>query len=283
MKKINLILVTVLLFSCLNGCKTTSTSRGEIKKNSPIVLRNANKAQNISDEILISSNAIERNISIIEKELPSLKEKTTEIRTDINNLRQQGVNVAQLSSELKIVAENISYLEKSTEEIRTEVIKLRQANKDLEEQKNILLTRSLHFLILIGTILVALGIFLFMTGNLKAIAGAVAGGVLIITSMAVTILTKLTWLFTALAGLGVTVLACLLGYHLYEYYKQKRGLIETVQTIEKIKPEMTKEIKEKAFGDDCSYGIAGTVQSTDTQKMIKNIKKRLLVKQQSSN
>jgi hypothetical protein len=282
---LNIVLVLAYLGGCKNLRPTPSIPIDTKPLPGPVIHEAATLATATSSAILVSTEKVQAaaiDIDAHRADLSKVKARVAEIFVQCVKLRDQGIEVAKISNMLSTVVRDVQVLEVRDDTLQKEyalilkkVKALEEENKRITEEKNVYLNRALNVFILAGTLCVAICIFLTMTGNTKAIGGAMAGGTLIATSLAVNVLTKMTMLFAVLAGLGLVAIIVILGMQLMDYLRQRKGLAEVVETAELIKKELPTDLKVKAFGGDNSTGIAGQVQSPETVTLVKDIRKHL--------
>lgn len=279
--------LSIVLIFVLPGCRTLKSPEYERPDPSPVIEDVRAESTEASSVIISSSDVIKDDALFIKSEtteISSVQNKVEDILKQCVILRDKGIEISKFSVMLNSVTRDINTLSVRDKNLQADIKKLEELNVNLSKElevvktkRDLFFTRSLQGLSIAGTLLIALSVFLIMTGNPKAIGGAVAGISLIISSFVVNILTSLTWVFTSLAVIGVLVLMAILGYHLYDYFINKRGFQETVKTVETIKPKLTDDTRREMFGDNISNGIAGCCQSEGTEKKVKELRKKLKV------
>lgn len=264
-----IVLVGILMMGV--GCRSDRAAR---KLDPPGMARPSPAIEQSAETLGHSSNVIFAAAAKIGAIAKGILTKTSEPDTRASSAAI-GTEVSVIEGQAPVTANAVAGLKSAVpdiKEIETLAANSQQVIAKLRSKNNVLLTKSLSVLILTGTVLVAISIFLFITGNPKAMAGGIAGGALIVTAMAVTVLTKLTTLFVCIAGAGVVAIVGALIYHGYDYYKQQKGLRQVVQSVELIKGSVSQVDKDLLFGTKSSAGSIQTLQDPDTKALVKEIK-----------
>jgi len=218
----------------------------------------------------------------LDRHLDSIKKEADSIIKEARNVRAAGIDVSKLAVSLQALALNVQTLTDRSVDLENRLFDGEQENEDLKQQleqarsdRNAALRRAMLYMVVAGSIIIAICVTLFFTGNPKAIGGAVAGIVLIAVAMAVMAMTKYMWLFGIVGSIGALVVVGVMIYHIVDYIRHKKGLEEVVETGEYAKSGMPEEWKEKVFGTKGESGRAGQIQSTATENLVKGIKQKI--------
>jgi uncharacterized membrane protein len=258
--------------SALTSCATTIVaSAGTIRREADLV------SSKVPDP---AKPAVSPHLNAIRSEATTVEGEAGKVAASANELMRMSEGLVRVTQEVNELAARsaalqteLVALQKSKDE---QVAQLEKEKEQLQQDKISALNRAMVIMIIAGVVLIALSGTIFFSGNPKAIAGAIAGGLLIAGGMAVMVLTQYMWAFAAIFGLGVLVLLGVFIYHIVDYLNQKRGLRETIQTIERAKEVISPEAKRRVFGagkDDS--GIAGQIQSYSTEALVKQVRDEL--------
>jgi hypothetical protein len=244
--------------------KLQEPSKGQVQPNLKTIDANA-------DAIAKESQKLDDISSVLAKTSGQL----ASLNSAMENISLRFTEQSKLVDSLKVS------LQQQEEAAKKEIQKRDAKIVELESSYTNLLQKSLVGLILFGTVLIAVGIALGMTGNVKAFAGAVAGGVLVCVAMAVKAMTYYGWLFGLAGGIGFAVLFGSLVWYVWDYIAERRkamlhkiALDEAIETVEVAKTKMTPEAKVEVFGDS-KVGVVGVVdrlQSLTTKDIVSQIK-----------
>jgi hypothetical protein len=214
--------------------------------------------------------------------LTIIKSEADNILSEAEAIRAAGIDVSKLAVSLQGLALNVQTLTDRSIALEDKVLEGEEQNKELQDQlgqaqsdKNAALRRAMLYMVLAGSIIIAICVTLFFTGNPKAIGGAIAGIVLISVAMAVMAVTKYMWLFGIVGSIGAVVVLAVMIYHIVDYIRHKRGLQEVVETSEYAKSGMPTDLREQVYGPEGEAGRAGQLQSSATEQLVKSIKTKL--------
>lgn len=265
--------------AALTGCSTTTPPRplpaALPDSPAPVIAKAAESVKTAGTAIVESAQKIRTVATVIQARVPDpvAQEKVKVIQAETAKIEAQAAPLAAAVAEIETAAPVVEKIEQAAAG-NLEIIEAKDKEiAELRERNNGLLGKILPVFILAGTLLLALSVYLFISGNPKAMSGGIAGGALIIVSMAVTVLTKLTTLFVILAGLGVVAIVAALGYHGWLYFRQRNGLTQVVQSVELIKNELPTDAKARLFGTNTTKGAVETVQDASTKELVKAIRK----------
>jgi len=122
-----------------------------------------------------------------------------------------------------------------------------------------------------GSVLgVAGAVFLAVQGRLKLALslGAAAGATL---WLSVSVFSH----FALMGYIGLAVPILILGYAGWQAYIKARAVPELVETVEKAKERMDIVDSVELFGGDDDHGLAGTIQSKATEKLVAEVRKAI--------
>jgi hypothetical protein len=218
---------------------------------------NAAKVEAVGTKAIPLLNNIEKNANNIAKESQKLKETSLK-------LSQAGVKSDISERSVDSYVKRAEDAEKTNEDLTGKITKL-------EENARAGLNRMLKWII--GACVVGAGVCAAVAiffGNIK---GGLTGAAACIVIMTLAIAVSQYMMYIAIAG-GVIVIGTL-GILGYQLLMQRRAITDNVWTQEVVKKHLPLDIKEKIYGSKNEKGHAGFIQSATTQKMIKNIKKKL--------
>ncbi len=149
---------------------------------------------------------------------------------------------------------------------------------DKEAAPNTPANKSISWLpavVAVSVVLVGVSVALLFAGNKLGMVGLAGSGTALVVAITVA---RFLWLIAAIGGLVALGLAALLVWKIWENRKEldvaALGLGELVETVEAAKAQLTARGKELVFGeDDNDHGIAGDIQSPDTEAIVAEIKK----------
>jgi hypothetical protein len=273
---------TIALLSAiaaLTGCNTTTPPRPTPAalpdSPAPVIAQAAKSVQEAGTVIVEAAQKIRTVATVIQARVsdPVAQASAKTIQAETAKIEAQAAPLAAAVAEIQTSVPAVEKIEEAAAGSLELIEAKDQEIAELKERNNGLIGKVLPVFILAGTLVLALSVYLFISGNPKAIGGGIAGGALIIVSMAVTVLTKLTTLFVLLAGLGLVAFVAALAYHGWLYFRQRNGLTQVVQSVELIKQELPADAKARLFGTDTITGAVETVQDPETKKLVKAIRK----------
>jgi len=238
-----------------------------------------------------SANSIKDSGSKINKKNP--KEIIETVKTDLENINMQTDRIlgstkslSGVSETLDDISKNLKAAESDTEKAVGANSELAQKLKQLEDDKQTALRKAMNYLIAIAILLIAISVVAVFQGNYKAIGGIIGGVIVVIISLAVSVLyMKLAWI--GLIGLiGVVIIVIFGIYQGLENKKEKekakqeaisneKALKETVLTVEALKEKLPEDTKKEFFGDKAYPGRVKHLQTPQTEEKILDIRKQL--------
>ena len=278
--KLKIALFIVLMF--LSGCSAFQTK--ETSKHLEKDVANATKVVNTSaGEVLDSSMKIDDNIV-------SIKHQTRQIRlsgesVEASNIDTSADMIGVESSKLKETSSNLSKagvkLEisgRTIDDFVGRTIEAEKVNADLTDENLQLkedvktgMNKMLKWIV--GGCLIGAGACAAMALFFGNIRGGMAGAAACLTIMTLAIAVGQYMAYIALAGIIVIIGSLgLLGYQLFV---QRKAISDNVWTQEVVKRNLSKELKDKLYGGVGESGQAGIIQSKSTQKIVKQIKRKL--------
>lgn len=304
MTKVLAVPVFVILFAFLISCNSPSPPKHRKNIDLPDTDKNMGKTQKNVDQASKSLGQSADNIDKANKDIGDqagkIKKKSSEkskkkiephiegIMSDVFKIDKETDKLRALRKKLDKVSSQLSKAKNQVKLLIKQIYKKNSiiAGKDkqidkLREESNKKLKRNMRWMITIGAGLIVISLALVFTGNAKAITGAIIGGLSIATGFAVTVLTQYQWMFGVCLGLGLLVLIGVIGYMVYQYVVDERSLKETVNMLEKAKPDMPLEVKEYLFGseDGKQPGLVDRYQSKNTKKKINDVKNKIKKKE----
>lgn len=188
------------------------------------------------------------------------------IRREFLLVRAENEKTLGMGKFLDYQADRITYLENETERLRNEAIKA--------IYQYLVWVFILGFAVVVGGSVVA-----FFVGRKLGIIILSIGIVTLGFGAAATFYLK--WIALTgfiLIGVGVLSTIGLLVYGVFEDRAKKKKLaqatVDNVKLIEAVKQELPDELKQTFFGKENIPGIAHTVQSKDTQKIVADLRKK---------
>jgi uncharacterized membrane protein YphA (DoxX/SURF4 family) len=199
----------------------------------------------------------------IRDELPDSSPSTID-----NNLDDIVVESEGIKGDAKTVNDIVKDNSKEILTLREEIQALRIELAELRASNASLLRRLLAWVSVISMVGIGACVALGLALRTKA-AFLIGSAFLVVLGLAVTLTLYMQAIALAsLVALGVVALGAAT-YWAVVYRKRDKALVEVVQTIEKAKTEMPEEAKAGIFADD---GLANSVQSPSTQKVVKEIR-----------
>ena len=229
---------------------------------------------------------LEPEVGEIEKGLAKTIEHLRKLESAGDELTEAERQILQLSALLLKAQEDArSFEAQSTQRdklLQNSAGDLEKLEKQISELKNEnaeALRNKLYYLIIAGVLGLAIAAWMFIQGNVRAIAMGGAAVVLIIGALAVSFFMK---------GMGlvgfivIAVVFVLIAWQAYCEYKRRkeeaskdRANKELVKTVEHIKDNIDDTVKVKLFGGHVDDGEVGLLQSEETKKLIREKRKAL--------
>ena len=254
------------------GCSTTAKAPAiPPRPAAPVIAEAVKTVETATRSTTEAAQKIRTHATVIQAQVPDpiAQEHAAVIQAEATVIEDQAAPVAKAVAELGAAVVAVQNAEKQAGELTKTLAAKTAEIAELKSKQNALLHRTLTLFVLAGTVLVAVSIYLFVSGNPKAMAGGLAGGALILASMAVTVLTKLTMLFVVLAGLGVAAIVAGLAYHAWLYMQSRKAVKQIVETVEMIKPELPANVEDRLFGNDERPGAVARIQDAETKALVK--------------
>lgn len=225
------------------------------------------------NEVFGSSELPEETKTRSEEIFQSIVQSTTQIKNDSESIRREFLlvraeneKILGMGEFLDHQAERIIYLENETERLRNEAIKA--------IYQYLVWVFILGFLVIIGGSVVA-----FFVGRKLGVSILAIGIVTLGFGAAATFYLK--WIALTgfvLIGIGVVSTIGLLIYGVFEDRAKKKKLaqatVDNVKLIDAVKQELPEDIKSTFFGKENIPGIAHTIQTLDTQRIVANLRKK---------
>ena len=276
-KKIIGIIVCLMFIS---GCSIFRSNNEHLERD----LSESTKIVNVSADNILSS------AKKIDKEVISIKQSANTIRTPeqseiVENITESAENITAESGKLKEVSSALSktgvkleisgrtvddYVSRTIDAEKHNA-KLTNENIQLKEDVKTGMGKMLKWIVggcLIGAGACAAMVIFF--GNFRGgVAGASA--CLIIMTLALAVGQYMAYIAIA----GVVVIVGSLGLLVYQLFIQRRAIFDNIWTQEIVKKQLPITLKEKIYGGNEDAGQAGIIQSASTQKIVKNIKRKL--------
>lgn len=284
-------LIACLLASfILVSCSTPSTLDTESLTRTKTELKDSEKiVEGQEKTIRDSSTTIDESVRIIRNETNNIrkivpKEFIPEVEPNVSSIEDQADTIASQSEKLKIVASELNAARikmlaaiDKMEVIEGQVSKVvaerdkykKELDEALIEQKSET-RKMLRWLIMSCVVAGGISIALMMFGNF-----AIGGILLSASASTLGLAIAVDQYFDYIAIGGLVVLALAAGYCVYQIWSRQRALRELVQTTEIAKRKMPFEERKKIFGYREEPGLATTIQSPPTEKLVNNIRKQL--------
>lgn len=255
----------------------------ETRKNVKNSASNINKA---NLDLKTQKSSIENKSSYESKKI--IKPHLKKMEKDINTIGTEVNNLHHAAKSLGTINVMLNSLDQMTDKIlnviqkKENIIKRQNAQIDkLNEESNRKLKRNMRWMITIGAVIIAISLAIVFTGNPKAIAGAVIGGLLVGIGFGIMTLTNYMWMFGIFIGVGLLVILGVVIYVVYDYTTSEKSLEDIIKTVEESKEVMDEETKERIFGSDTKKkgGIADKHEDNKTKNKIEKVKKRIKKKE----
>lgn len=285
------ILFVLIISSILLSCKTTSTpsspvldiNPGEEISTATDLMDNSRESINESSEqidealaeILKSAGSIRQGtppdlesfifpkIGNIEKQSGTIKEQNKQIRSMTFQLSEARTKMLIAADKITQIKDQVDRIAKERDQIAKERDAAIAAQKDATQ-------KVLKWLIVACVIGGGVSIALMVFGNM-AVGSMLLAGCIGTLVLAIAVEQYLEWI--AIGGLVVIGIAAL--YAVYEIYRRQKALKEVVETAEVAKRKLPPEEREKLFGYRESPGMAMSIQSKPTEKLVQGIRKQL--------
>ncbi len=125
----------------------------------------------------------------------------------------------------------------------------------------------------VSVVLLGVSVALLFAGNKLGIMGLAGSGTVLVVAITVS---RFLWLIAALGGLVALGLAALLIYKIWQNRKElmtkQFGLIDLVATVKQTQKFLTDKDKETMFGGKNDHGLAGDIQSPETEAIVAEIR-----------
>lgn len=286
----NMMTQVAALLSCgilMMGAKCTSTPKIE-KPNTPVaitVYENVEKVgqatENISEDteqIKQSAVAITESATIIKDSTddPKISEEASKIVVESNKVENAVISVQKETESIKqeIVADK-------TQPLLDQIEKLENTNSDWKKKYDDLVAASTAEIQKIVRIFWMVGFAMIVAGMIVAYFHRIIGGMILcagFVSVGLAAANQYYYQEIATVGLVVFIIGFLasagsVGYLIFRSKKTEEAVADNVKLLEDIKTEVPEEVKKRIFGDD---GIASKVQKPSTQKIVKEIRSKLV-------
>jgi len=293
MKKLTRIIGAILICLCCTSCVTLwpfnqTEPIDNLRKNLTVAQERVETSrvelEESSGQIRDSAEDIQDDAQEIEKRIPAdtdkdIRARLGEIENNAEAIIGETDNLEGIASRLQRVRKNLVEVEGSTDDAVSANKDLVEKIQQLEDDKRIALRKAMNYLIIIAILLIAISAVGVFQGNYKAIGGIIGGVIIIVASLAVSVLyMKLAWI-----GLvGILGVVLIVGFGIYQGISNKRNrtkdekaLEETVLTVEALKTKLPEDAKKDFFGDNAYPGKAATIQSKETEAKVLTIRRKL--------
>lgn len=269
------------------GAKCTSTP-SIVKPTTPVattVYQNIEKVEtateNIAKEteqIKQSAVAITESATIIKDSTddPKITEEASKIVVESNKVENAAISIQKETEMVKqeIVADK-------TQPLLDQIEELENTNSDWKKKYDDLVAASTAEIQKIVRIFWMVGFAMIVAGMIVAYFHRIIGGMILcagFVSVGLAAANQYYYQEIATVGLVVFIIGFLVsagsvGYLIFRSKKTEEAVADNVQLLESIKTEVPEEVKNKIFGDD---GIARKVQKPSTQKMVSEIRAKLV-------
>jgi len=288
MRKITLtFLLTIIVILC-SSCQTLFPSNKDpisnLRENLTIAQERINNSEiNLSQSSeRIESSAIDIKNDAIKISRTSDAETTqrlNNIGANANLIINETNILRNIASKLRSAKKNLSEVEDNTNDAVKNSEELQNQITQLEEEKHSALKSAMKYLIIIAILLIAISTVGVFQGNYKAIGGIIGGVVIIVSSLAVSVLyMNLAWI----GFVGIVGVILIIAFGIYqgihnkkEKIKDEKALEETVLTVEALKEKLPEDTKKEFFGERAYPGKSKTIQSKETEEKILNIRRKM--------
>ena len=272
------------------GVKCTSTpSTPKIEKpTTPVattVYQNIEKVETATENIAAeteqikqSAVAISESATIIKDSTddPKITEEASKIVVESNKVENATISIQK---ETEMVKQEI--VVEKTQPLLNQIQELEKTNSDWKKKYDDLVAASTAEIQKIVRIFWMVGFAMIVAGMIVAYFHRIIGGMILcagFVSVGLAAANQYYYQEIATVGLVVFIIGFLVsagsvGYLIFRSKKTEEAVADNVQLLESIKTEVPEEVKNKIFGDD---GIARKVQKASTQKIVKEIRSKLV-------
>lgn len=252
----------------VNEANIPSTIAFNIRTNTDKIIEKTQNIQRTVEDINKATIAIEKSNKKIEEDLKVnlfiIEENTLLVKSDLKIL---DAGLENIQTNTIIVVDLIKQLEKDKNLIIEEKIKS-DAEKKAETQK------QLRWLIISCVIFAGVSVALGFLVNIKIGIGGFIGSIVTL-GLAVALSEHLLIIAAVGAGIIILIFLAAIAYIVWQMLAYKKAFGETVKTVEVVKQNIPAEAKEKIFGTKKASSIVNQIQSTKTQQLIQDEKKKL--------
>jgi hypothetical protein len=265
-KYINIIFIMGLLLFFGIGCKTIEKpiSSVDLSLVNKQIIEEGSQIQGFSIKVTEKADNIITTSQKIED--PPIKDEIVKnakgIKEDVKGIERANKEIEIANSKVFIANNEINSVIKENSILKKNVERL---NKDLKSA----LTKKIQWLIFYSIISLGVSAALLLSGSKFGIFGITASGFILIFAQT---FNEFSWYFTLIGGILLTVFVIGVFWYIFIY---KRAFKEVVKTVDIVKSNLTTEIKELIFGKDTDNGLMKTVQSKETEKIVKKEKNKI--------
>lgn len=237
--------------------------------------KSSDAASNTTDALFpaVSTNTqATDNLKKIKEELDKIQQNSSDI----------GTHSAQIKDGLDAITKETTSIYANVKQVKgleTEIAKLRTEKESLKNDAIKSLYSSLSIFFGIGFATILAGIFLAIFVNKTLGMSVLAVGVLGLALAAGCVFYLQTIAMVAMYIIigSILVAGAFVIWHLMRQVHKVNDLhtanVENVQLVQTVKEKLDPDIKEEVFGE---HGIAKEIQSDVTQKLVKEIKQKIL-------
>jgi|DEB0MinimDraft_10_1074344.scaffolds.fasta_scaffold14675_3 hypothetical protein len=251
---------------------TSRTTTAEIKERSTSIQSNTDTAKENLKDVEIPLEVREENDTLFQSIIDDSRYIATsadKLEREFQLIENQHEIMENLGASLDIKNARIDYLEGENEHLRNQALK---AIYDY-----LVWVFVIGFLVVIGGAAVA-----FFVGRKLGISILAIGVVTLGFGAAATFYLK--WIAITgfvLIGIGVLTTIGLLIYGVFEDRKKKKKLaqatIDNVKLVEAVKENIPDDLRTKFFGEGSIPGVAQSIQTEDTQKIVAKVRNKEFV------
>lgn len=289
MKKIIATSVLAVGFLMMGAkCTTTKTLDDITKPKTPVaatVLETSKAIEKSNEEIKTEIVKVDESSKSIAQSAETIKKTSDDpvVVQEATNISQQSNAIENSVIEIKNDAEAISEqlnVEK-IEPVITQVVELEKSDSEWKIKYEDLLAASTAEMQKIIRVFWIIGFAMIVAGLIIAYFHRIIGGIILcagFVSVGLAAANQYYYQEIATVGLWVFIIGFLtsavsVGYFIFKNKKTEEAVEDNVKLLEDIKTEVPEEVKNKIFGDE---GIAKKVQRESTQKIVSNIRAKIV-------
>ena len=289
MERDRLLLIVFVVIACLTKCQTTPERREFPEFNRDQLNPARENVEAASDQVGEASKAIKGSAGVIKQEAdqteavipndirPAAVPHLNTIRKEAGNIEDNTVALDEAESRLRQSIIELAAADKAFKAVEGEynqaVSDLRKAEDARDEaiaDRDSAARKMLTWLIVLSVVGIGVsGALIFFGSPKMGIMGiAISAGVLVVAITVTKYFDYIAW-----GGLGLIVIIA--GFAIYHLFIQKQVIFETVRTGEVMKNRLSKDHKKHIFGDGAEPGVAHSLQSGSTMKLVDKARRKM--------